>query len=540
MLSEELDRGREAFGRRAWREAHAALASADAAQPLGGEDLDRLATAAFMLGREDDAFGVLERAHHAHAEEGDAAAAIRAAFWIGMHLMLRGDVGPGTGWLARAERLLAQGPDESAERGYLRLPHAFRHAAQGDLERALELTGEAAALGERFGDPDLVALAVHQQGKFLVEAGRFDEGLPLLDEAMVAGIAGELTPIVTGIVYCSVILACQDAFDVRRAREWTQALSQWCGEQPEMLAFTGRCLVHRAEILQLDGSWSDALAEAERATRRSLETGSRAAGLACYRRGELLRLRGELGAAEEAYEEAGRRGWEPQPGIAQLRLAQGRTDAAVASIRRADAEVTEPLRRAGLLPAYVEIVLAAGDVDDAERACAELEQIATGYDSPMLAGLVAQARGSVALARGDARGARGALRAAGEAWQSRAAPYEAARTRVLVALACRALGDEDAAARDLAGARAAFEELGARPDVARVDALEGGGDAHGLSERELEVLRLVAAGKSNREIAADLVISEHTVARHLQNIFAKLRLSSRTAAAAFAFEHGLA
>jgi DNA-binding CsgD family transcriptional regulator len=185
-------------------------------------------------------------------------------------------------------------------------------------------------------------------------------------------------------------------------------------------------------------------------------------------------------------------------------------------------------------------VLAAGDVDDAARACAELEQIATGYDSPMLGGLVAHARGSVALARGDARGALVALRAAGDAWQSLAAPYEAARTRVLVALACRALGDEDAAVRDLAGARAAFEELGAKPDVARVDALADGGDAHGLSERELEVLRLVAAGKTNRAIADDLFLSERTVDRHVSNIFTKLGLSSRAAATAFAVEHGLA
>jgi ATP/maltotriose-dependent transcriptional regulator MalT len=540
VSTEELSRGREAYARRAWAEAYASLSRADAALPLGGADLGMLATAAFMVGREDDSIAVLERAHHALREEGDPRAAVLAAFWIGMQLMLRGDVGPGTGWLARADRLLGEDTEESVERGYLLLPQVFRHAAEGELERALALAREAVAIGERRGDRDLFALAVHEQGILLVEAGRLDEGLPLLDEAMVAATAGELSPIVTGVVYCAVILACQGIFEVRRAREWTNALSRWCAEQPELLAFTGRCLVHRAEILQLDGSWGEALVEAERAAHRSVETGSRAGGLAHYRRGELLRLAGDFDAAEEAYREAGRLGWEPQPGIAQLRLAQGRAEAAAASVRRADAETTEPLRRAALLPAYVEIMLAVDDVEDAARACAELEEVAGRYDSAMLTALLAHARGAVALAQDDPRGALVALRAAAEAWQALAAPYESARTRVLVALACRALGDEEAAARDLEAARAAFEELGAGPDAARVDALDGRGETHGLSGRELEVLRLVAAGKSNREIAGELVISEHTVARHLQNIFAKLRLSSRTAAAAFAFEHDLA
>jgi ATP/maltotriose-dependent transcriptional regulator MalT len=380
------------------------------------------------------------------------------------------------------------------------------------------------------------------QGQVVAIDGRVNEGLALLDEAMVAVTTEDLSPVISGLVYCAVILTCQEVFELRRAREWTLALDRWCRQQPDLVAFTGRCLVHRAEILQLGGSWADALEEARRARRRFVETGNATAGLALYREGELLRLQGDLDGAEEAYRAASGAGWEPQPGLAQLRLAQGRIEAAVAAIRRAAAERTDLLRRALVLPAYVEIMLAAGETDEARTACDELETVAGRYSSAMLDAIAAYERGAVALAGGDARRALESLRGALDAWRTLEAPYEVARTRVMIGEACRLLDDTDACTLELEAALADFVRLGALPDAARVEQLLGRGrdPGHGLSPRELEVLRLVASGKSNREIAAALVISEHTAARHVQNIFAKLRVSSRAAATAFAFEHGLA
>ena len=539
---DELERGRGAYDRRAWAEARDALTAADRSAGLGAEDLELLASVAFMLGRDDEFVAVLERAHHAHLADGATRRAARCAFWLGMNLFVRGEVGRATGWLGRAQRLLANEP-ECAEQGYLLLPVMFRLEASGDFAEAAAKAGEASAIGQRFGDLDLFALAIHAQGQMLIRDGRVQDGLALLDEAMLAVTGGELSPIVNGLVYCGVILACQQVYEHRRAQEWTAALARWCEEQEDLVAFTGRCLTHRAEIMQVGGAWEEALAEARRAASRLLESGNRpAAGLAFYRQGELHRLRGELDAAEDAYREASGCGWEPQPGRALLRLAQGRQDDAAASIRRALAETTEQVKRAALLPAHAEIMLAAGELEEARLACRELEAIAASFESTMLAAIVAQTQGAVALAGDNPEAALIALRRASQLWQELEAPYDVARARFLVARACRALGDADASALELEAAAAVFRELGAAPDLARLEEVARQAVARapdGLTARELEVLRLVASGRTNRQIAQTLVISEHTVARHLQNIFAKLGLSSRTAATAYAFEHQL-
>jgi DNA-binding CsgD family transcriptional regulator/tetratricopeptide (TPR) repeat protein len=539
--SHELELGRESYARSAWATAYESLARADGLEPLGAEDLALFGTSAYMLGHEDEWMRILERACHECEESGELRPAARCAFWIGITLALRGEMGPATGWLGRAQRLLEPEGD-CVERGYMLLPVVFEHEATGDYEGAFATAASAAEIGERFGDKDLFALAVNTQGEVLVRGGRVREGLGLLDEAMVAATTGELSPIVTGIVYCGVILACEEVYELRRAKEWTAVLTRWCEGQPDLLAFTGRCLVHRAQLMQLQGAWPDALEEAERANRRfekSMNQG--AAGKACYLQGEVYRLRGEFTEAEEAYEKASLLGLEPQPGLALLRLAQGNADAAAAAIRRVVGETADGLRRAGLLPAYVEILLAVGDVEEARRACGELEEIAAQCESELLDALLAQSQGAVELAAGDARSALVSLRRAARTWQELEAPYEAARARLLVGRACKALGDEEAFALELDAARRTFEELGARPDLVSIDSpTETAAAPHGLTARELEVLRLIATGKSNREIASELVISEHTVARHVQNIFRKLGVTSRTAAGAFAFEHDLA
>lgn len=531
------ERARRATADRSWLEADEAFARADQAGALAAEDLEGWATAQLMLSRDDAAVATLERAHDHYLQRGETLRAVRAAVWIGINLAYRGAVGPASGWLGRAQRLLHQESGESAEHGYLLLPLVFQHEATGAYAEGAAVAGEAAAIGQRFGDRDLLALALHVQGQMLVMSGEVRAGLALLDEAMVIATTSDLMPFVVGIVYCGVILACQLVFEVGRAREWTQVLTAWVAGQRDLVAFTGRCLVHRAEILQLGGAWPDALDEARLATRRFVETGNPAAGLAHYRQAEVLRLLGRYEAAETAYREASRMGWEPQPGLAQLRLAQGRVDVALVAIRRASGEIADPLKRAALLPALVEIALAAGELEEARAACAELRSLAVRYESRMLTGMVTHAQGAAALATGDAAGAHACLREAQQVWMELDAPYEVARTRALLAGACAALGDHEAEAMEREAARDAFHRLGAVPDLARLEA--PGKPDHGLSMREIEVLRLIARGMTNREIAATLVISEHTVARHVQNIYAKLRVSSRSAATAFAFEHEL-
>ena len=543
MAGGDLERGREAYASRRWNDAYALLSSADGASALGAEDLELLAVTAYLLGKDDECGSFLERAHHRHLERGDLLRAVRCTFWLGMTLIFRGEIGPGGGWLARGQRLLESESVETAEHGYMLLPLAFRLEAEGKWDAAIETAERAVAIADTTGDPDLHALAAHLQGHLLVVRGRMAEGLPLLDEAMVTATSSARLPIVVGIVYCGVVLACVESYDVRRAREWTDVLARWCQDQPDLVAFTGRCLIHRAEIKQFRGEWADALAEAQLAGERLAEGFNRpATAQAFYRQGELHRVRGDLDAAEKAFAAASRYGLEPQPGLALLRLAQGRLDAASTSIRRALAEVTETSRRAALLPAFAEVMLAADDVEAAADACTELEAISAQYASSLLTATASQARGAIELERGDAASAIGLLRRGWQAWEALDAPYEAARARVLLARACREVGDDDGARWELEAARDAFARLGARLDVARVEALLPDGQTgagFGLSPRELEVLRLVATGKSNRQIAAELVISEHTVARHLQNLFAKLDVSSRTAASAFAYEHDL-
>jgi ATP/maltotriose-dependent transcriptional regulator MalT len=540
---EELTRGRAAGQRNAWGDAYTALSLADQSSSLAGEDLELLAAAAYLLGHVDECRQALQRAHRAYVAAGDPPRAARCLFWVGFTLLLEGDLAPAAGWVARANRLLDHEQQECAEHGFLLLPGAVQASAAGDYASAEATAARAAEIGARAGDADLLTLGLHFQGRALLHQGRVREGLALLDEAMVAVVAGEVWPPVAGNVYCSMIDACLEISDLRRASEWTTALAAWWLNQPDMVTFTGQCLVHRAELMQLHGAWPEAIEETKRACERLAHAADKyATGAALYRQAEVYRAHGQFAAAEDAYREASRWGREPQPGLALLRLAAGSNGAAEAAIRRAVAETTDRLSRAKLLPAHIEIMLTVGDVPAAREAADELSAIAHDYATPALCAVAGHALGAVLLAEGDARAALGALRGAWEAWQELDAPYEAARVRVLIALGCRALGDEESAALELDAARRIFGKLGATPDLTRIENLNPkytDGAAHGLTARELQVLRLVATGKTNHAIAADLVLAEKTVDRHVTNIFTKLGVSSRAAATAYAYEHRL-
>jgi DNA-binding CsgD family transcriptional regulator len=537
-----LDEGRGSFARREWADAFTRLSAADRDGRLEPEDLERLATAASLLGRDEDCAAVGARAHHAFLNRGEVERAARCAFWLAMLAFNRGDQARGGGWMARARRLLDDGQRDCVERGYLLFPVALQALTEGDTAAAATGFDEATRIGGRFGDPDLIALGRLGLGSAWLAAGRTSEGVALLDEAMIAVEAGELSPTVAGIVYCAVIEACQEIYDLRRARQWTEALTRWCEAQPDLVPYRGQCLVHRSEIMALHGAWADALVEVRRAAERlSDPPGQPAAGMAFYQQGELHRLRGEYGRAEEAYRAASQRGRDPQPGLALMRLAQEQIGTAMSAICRVVDEASDVVSRSRLLPAQVEILLAAGDIQAASAAAAELTRLADGLGAPYLLAVAAHAQGAVLLAEGDPRAALARLRGAWLAWQDQEVPYEAGRVRVLIGLACRELGDHDGAEMELDAARRLFGQLAAMPDLARLEALspEGAGGTGGLTARELQVLRLVATGATNRAIAADLFVSERTVDRHLSNIYAKLGVSSRAAATAYAYRHGL-
>jgi len=547
--SARLLHGRACYERGEWNDAFESLALEDESQPLSLDDLHRLAWSAGLTARDEHMLAAQERLYHGYLESGRNLAAARAAFWTGFRLLARGEAARASGWLTRAQHLIEEHAEDCVEQGYLLLPAAQRHINSRELEQALECAERAGAIGQRFAERDLIAFARNLQGRALLALGRVERGLAMLDESMVAVTSGELSPVVTGIVYCSSIVSCHRVFAFERVREWTIALTEWCTAHPQLGMFTGQCLVHRAEVMELAGSWAEAVEEARRAVQRCVRDIERdAAGRAHYLQAEIHRVRGEFDLAESAYREASRCGFEPQPGLALLRLAQGDVDAAASASRRMIAATREHLARTRFLPAHVEIMLAKGDVDEARAASRELDEAAANLNTDVLSAIAAHAAGSVSLATGNAQAVLEPVRHAFVFWQQLGAPYLAARLRVLLARACAALGDVEGARLELECAFEVFEWLGARPDIAAVESLMTSLDdlrkavprrIRGLTERELQVLRLIASGKTNKVIARELSLSEKTVDRHVSNIFAKTDVSSRAAATAFAYEHKL-
>jgi DNA-binding CsgD family transcriptional regulator len=533
-----LSAGRQAYLAFGWADAVTHLSAADRLSPLQAEDLERLAVAAYMARRDRESQDAWVRAHHDWRHRGQQARAARCGFWLAFTLLLRGEVAGCNGWLSQARRLLDDDVD-CVERGYVLVPAALQALFGGDVAAAYAGFGDGAAIGERFGDADLIAVCRLGCGQALMRLGRTDDGMAAFDDVMVAVLAGDVSPPMAGVVYCAVLLECHRAFDLRRAREWTIALSRWCAGQQQLVSYRGQCLVHRSQILQLHGEWLDALSEAREACERL--TGQPATGMAFYQLAELYRLRGEFDLAEQAYLQASRWGRQPQPGLALLRVAQGQHDAAVSGIGRELAEAHDQVTRCHLLGAYVEIMLEVGEVQAARTAADELAAGAAELDAAILHAESAYALGAVTLAEADAGAGLAHLRRAWTTWRDLDAPYGSARTRTLIGLACRMLGDPDGAALEFDAATWIFRQLGAEPDLARAELLAGNAPraASELTGREREILALVSRGGTNRQIASELLISEHTVRRHLQNIFTKLEVPSRAAATAYALRHQL-
>lgn len=524
-----------------WKETYEQLSALDKVSPLEAAKLLELAQSAYLIGKDSESVAFLIRAQQGFAQSGDLRRAGGVAAWIASIMLSAGDAAQSSGWMARAARLLDESGEPGPERGYVLITAARQTLMGGRVAEAESKFAEAAALGERFGDRDLTSLGRQGQGRALIELGDIERGVRLLDEVMVAVTAGEVSPIISGIVYCSVLSACSDLFDLSRAREWTQALTRWCDINPDMVPYRGECLVHRAEIISLQGVWPDALHEALLACERLSEPpGQPALGAALYQVAELHRLRGELEKAEAAFRRAAESGRSPYPGLALLRLAQGRRDDAMAAIGRVLQEARHRRARSRVLGAAVEITLACGDISGARRAADELNALAGTLGTPFLRAIAAQAHGSVLLAEGNPTAALAACRTAWTLWCELEVPYESARTQLLVAQACRALKDRDSADLESEAAARTFEQLGAALDLARLHKPDAPmPDDGGLTARELQVLRLVATGRTNKAIADDLELSEKTVARHISNIFSKLDVPSRAAATAYAFEHHL-
>ena len=537
---DELVQARVDYERGEWA---AALDTWSGVQPdaLGVEDLRSAALSAYLLGRVEDAVGYHQRAFRLCEDAGDRAGAVRCAFHIAMMLATSGEGALAGGWTTRAERLLDEADGDALERGYVTYLHMFRHIGAGDWPAAAECAEQTVAAGRRYADADLLALGLCASGRITIYSGHVPEGLALLDEAMAGATAGEVSPEVFGNVYCTAIEGCQEIADFARVAEWTSALHRWCASLPGLVTFTGQCSVHRGQVMRVQGAWTEALEEFERAVDRYQQAHALdAAGLAESERGDVLRLRGEYDAADAAYQRAGEHGYDPQPGLALLWLARGAPDAAAGAVRRLLAEPSDPVHRCRLLPGAVDVLLGVGALDEARAAAGELDGVAAQVGCSAVQATAAYAAAAVEVAAGDAAGALPYLRKARQLWARVGSPYDGARVRLLTGRALAVLGDAGSARAEAEAALASFRTLGAMPAAREAEALlSPAALPAGLTAREVEVLRLVAAGRSNAAIAAELVLSEKTVARHLSNIFTKLGVGSRTAAAAYAFEHDL-
>ena len=476
QVVDSLDAARDAAARQAWRASYDAYSAVDRST-LTPEDLESFADAAWWTGKLDDAIKHRERAYAGYSSAGDKPSAARLALTLSWDHEGRAAYAVSQGWFATAQRLL-EGLPESVEHGRVILTEALgAMMAEGDLPRATELFERASEVGGRIGERDLQMLALAGKARALIMGGEVEQGLALHDEASAAAVCGELKPFATGMVYCHTISSCQDVGDFRRAAEWTEAANRWC-DQADVSGFPGTCRLHRAEIMRLRGDWPAAEAQAVAACEELRDFDRYITAGGYYEVGEIRRRRGDFAGAEEAYSTANEWGRSPQPGLALLRLAEGKVDSALAGVTQALEEIEAPLQRLRALPALVEVAIAVGDLRNARAAADELEHIVDSYKigtrrAPAFDATVHLARGRILLAEKDWGEAARCLRKARDEWQRVGAPYEVAQARMLLGTAIRRSGDEHGATVELEGALAAFERLGARLDEERAKELLG-------------------------------------------------------------------
>jgi DNA-binding NarL/FixJ family response regulator len=538
-IADRLESARQAYQRRDWATAYDVLSELRRQHRLSGADLAVLSDSAWWLGLIRETLEVCEECHERYLAEGQAERAALTALETGFNWFLRGEPDIGSGWLSRARRILADLP-EGLGHGWLLYMEAVAALDAGDYDNALAHGRRLQALGADTDEPVLSCFGLALEGTVAIRRGQPERGFALLDEAMLPVLAGRIDPGASGNLYCHMMSLCHDLADVSRARRWTEVTQRWCDTFSSAVMFVGICRVHRTQLLRLAGEWERAVREASAATIELSELNVEAVAAAYYEIGETHRLRGDMAAARAAYDQAVARGHIGQPGVALLLLAEGRDAEADTTIRRCLAEETELFRRARLLAAQVEIACARGDVMTAEAAATELAQVAETYPSEGFLAWAALATGVVLVERGQPAQALDPLRSALSRSEVMGARYDAATARAVLGRALSAMGDHQSAALELAAAREAYALLGAVPRLAELNTTATVSLPGGLTPREAEILAAIAEGLSNREVAGRLVISEKTVARHLANIFTKLDVSSRTAAAAWAYQHGLA
>jgi class 3 adenylate cyclase len=474
MVTEQLDdsgdltAARDALREHRWQEAFDRLARADRGGRLGASDLEALAQAAWFTAQPDLAVEAKERAYRAYSTDGNKARAAKIAFELKREYVSKRKFSIASAWAARGERLLEDEPEGFAH-GYQALSKSLTAEHAGDVETAIKFAGQAVEIGTRFSDADIRAWGLLQQGRLLITGGRTDEGFPLLEEATIAAVNGELNPFIAGVAYCSMIASCRDTTDYRRASEWTEATHRWC-ERQSINGFPGVCRVHRAEIVALQGALNRAEQELLQAT-TELAAYEATTPLAdgFYALGETRFRLGDLVGAENALRQAHSLGRIPQPALALMRLSEGKITAAYRAIRSALAETEDRWARARMLPAEVEIAIAAGDRVTARAAAEKLGEISAGYDSAALRASNNDSWGRVLLAEGDAEGSIQELHSGIGHWRDVGAPYEVARDRWLLATALERVGRDDEAELELQAAREEFHRLGAVRDEAATD-----------------------------------------------------------------------